>query len=326
MQYRTLGRTGWDVSVIGFGAWGIGGGWGATDDAESIRALERYLELGGNFIDTAFGYGNGHSEELIGEVVKRHRGERVYVATKVPPRNSKWPQKPGTPIQEAYPARWVKLCAETSLKRLGTEEIDLLQLHIWLDEWNEQLDWYEAMVKLREEGKVRAFGVSIADYDPESGVRLAESGRVDTIQVIYNLFEQKPEDRLFPAAQANGVGILVRVPFEEGTLTGRFRPGTQFDPEDWRKDYFTPERLEHLEPHLTELESHFDSETPDLPTLALQFCQHHPAVNSVLPGMRKVTHVDANMRADSALPVEKVAALRSGSWDHGWRYPWANTW
>ena len=328
MNYRKMGRTGWDVSVIGFGAWGIGGGWGAKDDAEATRALERYLDLGGNFIDTAYGYGDGHSERLIGEVLKRrsHPSGRIYVATKIPPRNSKWPQKPGTPIGEAFPARWVKLCAETSLKRLGLETVDLLQLHIWLDEWNDQLEWYEAMTQLRDEGKVRAFGVSIADYDPASGVRLAESGRVDAIQVIYNLFEQKPEETLFPAARANGVGILVRVPFEEGALTGRFRPGHSFEPDDWRKDLFTPDRLEQLQPQLAALEDHLDSDAPDLPALALRFCLHHPAVSTVLPGMRKVKNVEANMRVDSGVSKEKVAALRSAAWDHGWRYPWVNTW
>lgn len=325
MKYRTLGRTGWQVSEIGFGAWGIGGGWGAVDDAGAKQALHRYLDLSGNFIDTAYGYGDGHSETLIGQVMKERAGDqtRIYVASKVPPKTMKWPLRPNVSVKDSFPVDWVIQCAERSLKNLNVETLDLLQLHAWTDEYNEQLDWYEAFVKLRDQGKIRAFGVSINDYVPESGVRLAQSGRVDAIQVIYNIFEQAPEQELFPAALANGVGILPRVPFEEGALTGTLRPGATFHSDDWRGQYFTPERLAEVERHVTPLKSFLDADTPTLAMLSLRYCLHHPAVSCVLPGMRRLANVDANMQAsDARLPEEPLARLHSHSWRHGWTYPW----
>ncbi|MCS6774902.1 MAG: aldo/keto reductase [Chloroherpetonaceae bacterium] len=327
MKYRSLGRTGWQVSEIGFGAWGIGGGWGPLDDAEARRALHRYLDLGGNFIDTAYGYGDGHSERLIGEVLKERRAagihDTVYIASKVPPKTMQWPLLPHLPVTETFPVDWVIQCTERTLQNLGVETLDLQQLHAWTDGYNEQLDWYEALVTLRGQGKVRAFGVSINDYVPETGVRLAQSGRVDAIQVIYNIFEQTPEEALFPAAMENGVGILPRVPFEEGALTGTLHSGTTFDPDDWRGQYFTPERLQEIERRTAALRALLTPETPTLPLLALRFCLHHPAVSSVLPGMRRVAHVEQNMAAsDAPLSPEVLQALRAHDWDHGWRYPW----
>jgi len=327
MKYRKFGRLDWQVSEIGYGAWGIGGGWGVTDDSAAKEALNRYLDFGGNFIDTAYGYGDGHSEVLIGEVLQERGSTNselpVYVASKVPPKTSTWPIPPGVPVTETFPVDWVIECTERSLKNLGVDCLDLQQLHIWSDDYNEQLDWYEAFVKLREQGKVRAFGVSIADYAPETGVRLAQSGRVDSIQVIYNIFEQTPEKELFPAALANGVAILPRVPFEEGALTGTITRQTQFDPEDWRKQYFTAERLDELEQHLAPLRELLNADTPTLPLLALRYCLHHPAVASVLPGMRRAANVDKNMTAsDYALAPELIQALHANDWDHGWRYPW----
>ena len=330
MHYRTLGRTGLKISEIGYGAWGIGGGWGATDDAEANRALHRFLDLGGTFIDTAYGYGDGHSEQVIGQVLRERKAagqsDPIVVASKVPPKTMKWPLLPHLPVTDAFPVDWVVQCAERSLKNLGVETLDLLQLHAWTDSYNEQLDWYEAFVKLREQGKLRYFGVSINDYVPESGVRLAQSGRVDAIQVIYNIFEQTPERNLFPAAQANGVGILARVPFEEGALTGTLRPGAVFHPDDWRGQYFTPERLGEIARHVEPLRPFLDAETPGLALLALRFCLHHPAVSSVLPGMRRIPNVEANMTApDVRLSEAVIDALRAHDWDHGWSYPWCES-
>ena len=256
----------------------------------------------------------------------RERGSdqtRVYVASKVPPKTMKWPLRPDVNIKDSFPVDWMIQCAERTLKNLNVETLDLLQLHAWTDEYNEQLDWYEGFVKLKEQGKVRAFGVSINDYVPESGVRLAQSGRVDAIQVIYNIFEQAPEQDLFPAALANGVGILPRVPFEEGALTGTLRPGATFHPDDWRGQYFTPERLAEVETHVAPLKAFLDADTPTLALLALRYCLHHPAVSSVLPGMRRLTNVDANMQAsDARLSEEAITQLHSHAWRHGWSYPW----
>ncbi len=325
MNYRNLGRTGWQISAIGFGAWGIGGGWGAKDDNEAKRALHEYLDLGGNFIDTAYVYGDGHSERLIAEVVSERRSDTpLYIASKVPPKTMQWDVPPGVSASDNFPVDWVIECTERTLKNLKMECLPLQQLHTWTDAYNEQLDWYEAFVKLREQGKIQAFGVSIGDYVPESGVRLAQSGRVDAIQVIYNIFEQTPENELFPAALANGVGILPRVPFEEGALTGKMTPGMTFDAEDWRKDYFTPARLEELGRHIDALQPFLDAETPTLPLLALRYCLHHPAVASVLPGMRRLENVRANMTAtDVTLSDAVIAQLHTHAWAHGWRYPWA---
>lgn len=340
MRFRSLGRTGWQISEVGFGAWGIGGGWGALDDTQAIQSLHRYLDLGGNFLDTAYGYGDGHSEQIIGRVLKERSSDQaqVYVASKVPPKTFKWPLLPNVDVRDSFPADWVIQYAERSLKNLNVETLDLLQLHAWTDAYNEQLDWYEGLVKLREQGKVRAFGVSINDYVPQSGVRLAQSGRVEAIQVIYNIFEQTPEQALFPAAQENGVGILVRVPFEEGGLTGTIRPDTHFHPDDWRGQYFTPERLIDLGKHMAPLQKLIDENTVSasessqknssektlsLAMLALRFCLHHPAVSSVLPGMRRLANVDANMAAsDVRLSDVLISELRGSAWQHGWSYPW----
>jgi aryl-alcohol dehydrogenase-like predicted oxidoreductase len=323
MQYRNFGKTGWQVSEIGFGAWGIGGGWGQVDDAEALRALDRAFALGLNFVDTAYVYGDGHSEEIISKAL-RGRSERVYVATKVPPKTMVWPVKPDVPVTETFPVDWVTSCAEESLARLGVDAIDLLQLHAWTDAYNDQLDWYEAMVKLREQGKVRAFGVSINDRDPESGVRLAQSGRVDAIQLIFNIFHQEPTRRLLPACREHGVAGIVRVPFEEGALTGRFRPGTTFEPGDWRGEYFTEAWLREIDAHLKGLETLLGPEAPDLPALALKYCLADPAIAAVIPGMRSVRHVEANAAASDGQPLSAATlkALQEHDWPHGVEYPW----
>jgi aryl-alcohol dehydrogenase-like predicted oxidoreductase len=228
MLYRQLGKTGLEISVLGYGAWGIGGTmWIGADDDESLRALRRAIELGDNFIDTAHGYGKGHSEQLVGQVL-RDASETVYVATKIPPKNRIWPAPAGVSVEETYPADWIVRCTEESLERLGVETIDVQQFHVWSDEWVGRGDWLEAIEQLKRDGKIRFFGVSINDHQPTNAVRLVESGHVDTVQVIYNIFDQSPEDELFPAVQAANVGVIVRVPFDEGSLTGRIRPDTEF--------------------------------------------------------------------------------------------------
>lgn len=329
MHYRPFGATEVLVSEIGFGAWGIGGGWGATDDEEAAAAIHRYLDLGGNLIDTAYVYGDGHSEKIIGAVLKERKADAahpVFLATKVPPKTMSWPPRRNTPVTETFPKEWVIACAERSLKYLGVETLDLLQLHAWLDDYNEQLDWFEAFEELKAAGKVRYFGVSINDYVPETGVRLAKSGRIHAIQVIYNIFEQTPEQELFVAAQQNGVAILPRVPFEEGALTGAINTKTVFHPDDWRGEYFTAERLAEIERRTNALHEHLDENTDTLALLALRFCLHSSTVTSVLPGMRRTSNVEANMKAsDYRLSAETLARLREHDWDHGWKYPWCDT-
>ena len=323
MEYRTLGRTGLKISDIGFGAWGIGGGWGKKDDAAALAALNRAFELGINFYDTAFGYGGGHSEELIGQAFKTRR-DKVVITSKIPPKTGQWPALDSEPITETFPADWIISCTETSLKRLGTEYLDVQQLHAWADAYNEQLEWHEALTKLQKQGKIRHFGVSANDWNPYNTVRLVESGRVDSVQVIYNIFEQRPAEKLLPAALKHNVGIIVRVPFEEGLLTGKFRPGHTFEPNDWRASWMTPERLQEAQPHIQALEKELDGTYRDLPTLALEFILAHPAVSATIPGMRSVKHVEANCATSQIppMPADKVQRLKAHKWVHGWKYPW----
>jgi len=242
MNHRRLGRTGLEVSEVGYGAWGIGGsGWLGAQDDESLRALELALDSGINLIDTALGYGDGHSEELVGQAV-RSRSETVYVATKIPPKNRLWPARAGTHADEAFPADHVRACTEQSLRNLGLEAIDVQQFHVWDDAWVDQGDWREAIEDLRREGKLRFFGVSINDHEPANALGLIRAGLADTVQVIYNAFDQSPEDELFPACREHDVGVLARVPLDEGGLTGRITPDTEFPEGDFRARYFRDDR------------------------------------------------------------------------------------
>jgi aryl-alcohol dehydrogenase-like predicted oxidoreductase len=323
MQYRKLGRTGIEISEIGFGAWGIGG-WGATDDAESLRALRRAMDLGVNFIDTAYAYGEGHSEQLIAQAVAGAR-DRVVIATKIPPKTSRWPVLPHEPVSETFPRDWIIQCTERSLRNLKTDYVDVQQLHAFTPPYVEQTEWYEALSRLKEQGKVRAFGVSANDWDPYGTVGLVESGMADTIQVIYNIFEQRPAEKLLPAALQHDVGIIVRVPFEEGLLTGNLRPGYPFAPGDWRADWLTPERLAEAARRVDALQPLLTPDRPTLAALALKFVLSHPAVSAAIPGMRKVLNVEANVAVSDGklLAAAELEALKSHAFVHGWSYPWA---
>src|SRR5690349_19199754 len=246
MNYRTLGKTGLKVSEIGYGAWGIGkSAWIGASDDESVKALHRSIDLGLNFIDTALAYEDGHSERLVGRLIKE-RSERIYVATKIPPKNDRWPAPSGVPVAETFPAGHVVACTEESLTNLGLETIDVQQFHVWSDEWVGQGDWLEAVQKLKEQGKVDFFGVSINDFQPENAIKLIETGVVDTVQVIYNIFEQSPEDELFPACERQQVGVIVRVALDEGGLTGKITPQTTFAESDFRNHYFRGDRKQQV--------------------------------------------------------------------------------
>ncbi|MGE5635770.1 MAG: aldo/keto reductase [Nocardioidaceae bacterium] len=317
MHYRRLGRTGIQVSEIGYGAWGIGGGmWQGAEDRESLRALNRAIELGLNFVDTALVYGDGHSERLVGQVV-RERPEPVHVATKVPPKGGGWPARPGVHADVAFPGAHVRDCTERSLRNLGVEAIDLQQLHVWSDEWIGQGDWLETVAELRREGKIRNFGVSLNDHEPASGVRLVETGAVDTVQVIYNVFDQSPEDELFAACREHDVGVIVRVPLDEGGLTGRIRPDTEFEPGDFRARYFRGERRREVHERVAAIATDLGVREDEVAALALRFVLSHPAVSTVIPGMRSVANVERNLAlADGAgLPAEGRERLGAHRWE-----------
>ena len=323
MQYHTIGRTGITISEIGFGAWVIGGGWGPLADDEAIRSLKRAYDLGVTFFDTAAGYGSGHSEELIGQAFAGMR-DRVVIASKIPPTGDYSPTRNPNPPREVFPASHVIETTERTLKNLGADYLDVQQLHAWEPHFLKQTGWLEALTKLKEQGKIRAFGVSANDWDPYGPVDLVKSGHIDTVQVIYNIFEQRPEERLFPAAIEHGVGIFARVPFEEGLLTGSFPPGHRFAEGDWRGEWLTPERLKVAQPKVEALKAYLAPDRPTLAALALKFCLSHPAVTSVIPGMRRIANVEANVAVSDGvlLPEDVQRALDSHAFVHGWDYPW----
>lgn len=317
MEYRTLGRTGLKVSEIGFGAWGIGKDeWIGAEDDESLRALHRAIDLGITFIDTALVYGNGHSERLVGQVV-RERSETVYVATKVPPKNGEWPARAGVPVEEVFPGAYIRSCVEQSLRNLGMETVDILQLHVWSDEWVGQGDWLEAIQDLKEQGKFRFFGISINDHQPANALKLIETGVVDTVQVIYNIFEQTPEDELFPACQKHNLGVIVRVPLDEGGLTGTITPETTFPEGDFRNEYFGGDGKRQVYERVQRIVSDLGISLEEMPEVALRFTLSHPAVSTVIPGMRSVRNVERNCAAGDGkgLPAAQVEKLRAHAWD-----------
>jgi aryl-alcohol dehydrogenase-like predicted oxidoreductase len=316
MRHRRLTRGGLEVSELGYGAWGIGQSmWLGAEDDESLRALARAFELGVDFVDTALGYGDGHSEELVGQAV-RANGGGIAVSTKIPPKNMQWPARAGVHAEDAFPADWVVECTERSLRNLGLERIDLQQFHVWSDEWLEQGSWREAVEGLKADGKIGAFGVSINDHQPSNGIALVESGAVESVQVIYNVFDQTPEDALFAATQANDVGVIVRVAFDEGALTGRIRPETTFPDGDWRNHYFRDERKREVWERVQAIASDLGIEIDDLPEIALRFVFSHPAVTTVIAGMRSLANVDRNAASAERGPLgdDQLAALRAHRW------------
>ncbi len=316
MLTRTLGKTNLQVSLLGYGAWGIGGTmWIGADDAESRRALHRAIELGVNFIDTAYGYGVGHSERLIGQVLREAR-DTVYVATKIPPKNRQWPAMPGVHADEAFPADYIVQHTEDSLERLAVDRIDVQQFHVWSDEWVNQGEWHAAIEDLKQQGKIRAFGVSINDHQPANGVDLVRSGSVDTVQVIYNIFDQSPEDELLPAAAEAGVGVIARVPFDEGSLTGLITDETVFPEGDFRNDYFEGDRKRQVWERAQAIASDLDVPVDELAEIALRFCASHPAVSTVIPGMRSIRNVERNAAAIAKGPLAaaQLERLRPHRW------------
>jgi aryl-alcohol dehydrogenase-like predicted oxidoreductase len=294
MKYRKLGRTGIEVSEIGYGAWGIGGAmWKGSDDKESLIALNKSVDLGLNFIDTALAYGQGHSEQLVGKLLKE-RKERIHVATKIPPKNGSWPADRSSKLRDVFPHDYITQCTEKSLINLGVDSIDVQQFHVWTDEWADDHEWWDAISKLKEQGKIKNFGVSINDHQPENALCLAESGKVDTFQVIYNIFDQSPEDKLFPFCLEKNIGVIVRVPFDEGSLTGAVTPKTRFPFRDFRNRYFRDDRREQVFERINKLKSLLGMEAKSISELALRFCLSHPAVSTVIPGMRKLQNVESN--------------------------------
>jgi len=321
MRYRPLGKTGLAVSEVGYGAWGIGGSmWIGANEDESVAALRRAIELGVNFIDTARGY--GESERIVGKVVREHSGRPLYVATKVPPKNGIWPAPPGLDPAQTFPGDHIRASLETSLRASGLDSFDLLQFHVWSDEWLGRGDWLETIEDLKKEGKIRFFGVSINDYQPASVLELVASGHVDTVQSIYNVFHQAPEDELLPACTQHGVGVIVRVPLDEGALTGRITPATTFPDGDFRNRYFAGDRKAQVEQRINALAADLGIATGQVAEFALRYVLADPAVSTVIPGMRTVRNVERNTALDSGPDLTAVqrAALARHRWEKNF-YP-----
>lgn len=317
MRYRTLGKTGLQVSEIGYGAWGIGQtSWIGADDQESLRALQRAIDLGVNFLDTALAYGNGHSEQLVGQVVRNNPGKTLYITTKVPPKTGRWPAQPGVPVEEVYPGDYIRSRTEESLRNLGVETIDLLQLHVWNDEWVGKGDWLANLQQLKEQGKIRFFGISTNDHQPENAIQVLESGTVDTVQVVYNIFDQRPEDRLFEVCQRKNIGVIVRVPLDEGGLTGKITPATTFDAGDFRNHYFQGDRKREVSEHVQGILADLGIDLDALPELALRYTLSHPAVSTVIPGMRSVRNAERNtaLSDGKTLSAEQLQKLKKHRW------------
>ena len=308
MRYRTFGRTGWQVSEIGYGMWGMAG-WTGSDDDESLRALERALALGCNFFDTAWAYGEGKSERLFRQLQRQHRDAKMIVATKIPPKNMRWPARSEYPISETYPVDHIRQYTETSLENLGVEAIDLQQFHVWSDTWADDKGWQRAVEDLKSEKLVRAFGISVNRREPTNVLRALDTGLVDSVQVVYNIFDQAPEDELFAYCQRHKIAIIARVPFDEGSLTGTLTRDSRWPEGDWRNLYFTRDQLAATLARVDALKQDVPPGMT-LPELALRFILASPDVTTVIPGMRRARHVEANLGISDGRPLPSVVMTR----------------
>lgn len=316
MNYRRFGRSNWMVSEIGYGMWAMGGQWSGSDDEESMRSLQRAVELGCNFFDTAWAYGSGHSEQLLGALVRANPGERLYVATKIPPKNRVWPSRREFTLDDCFPPEYIEDYVHRSLSNLGVESIDLIQFHTWEDAWSDDDRWAKKLDELRSQGLINAVGISLNRWEPWNGVTTVRRGLVDAVQVIYNIFDQAPEDDLLPACQEMDVAVVARVPFDEGTLTGKLTKDSKWPEDDWRSSYFVPENLNSSVEHADALKP-LVPEGMTMAEMALRFILNNQAISTTIPGMRRLHHVEQNLAASDAgpLPAELHEKLGRHRWD-----------
>lgn len=321
MKYRQFGKTGWEVSEIGYGMWGMGS-WSNSDDQQSLESLHAAIELGCNFFDTAYAYGDGRSENLLGQIVRANADKQLYTATKVPPRNKEWPAKSGSMLMESYPPDHVEEYVHRSLENARLESFDLMQLHTWHDEWLRDDRWFYKLDDLRGQKLIRGLGISLNRWEPWNGIQAVRTGQIDAVQVIYNIFDQNPEDELFPACREMKVAVIARVPFDEGTLTGTLTKESTWPEGDWRNTYFVPENLipsveraEELKKLLADWNREHSTNIT-MPELALRFILNNEDVSTIIPGMRKLSHVESNIAASEAgpLPPELYEKLKKFRW------------
>jgi aryl-alcohol dehydrogenase-like predicted oxidoreductase len=315
MRYRRFGRTGWNVSEIGYGMWGMAG-WTGSEDAESLASLQRAVELGCNFFDTAWAYGDGHSEQLLGRVLRANSGKTLYTATKVPPKNRQWPARREYSLDDCYPPEYIEEYVEKSLQNIDVNTLDLIQLHTWEDKWLDDKRLLPAIDMLRKSGKVRAFGISLNRWEPWNGVHAVRNGVVDAVQVIYNIFDQNPEDELLPACREKDVAVIARVPFDEGSLTGSLTLDSKWPAGDWRNTYFVKENLKSTVEHVEALKP-IRRGGISMAEMALRFILNNQEVSTIIPGMRKISNVEANLAASDRgpLPAPLHTELRKHRWD-----------
>ena len=315
MKYRKLGRTNFEVSEIGDGLWGMSG-WTGSDDKESLSSMQMAVDMGCNFFDTAWAYGEGKSDGLLGEIMQRNQGKRLYAASKIPPANDRWPALPEYKYHDVFSPAHVFRYADLIRKQLRTDSIDVLQFHVWDDSWTDKPDFRSTVEKLKKEGIIRFFGLSINRWEPENGIKAVRTGLVDVVQVIYNIFDQSPEDELFPVCKEMNVGVIARVPFDEGSLGGKMTLDTRFPEGDWRAGYFGPENLPQTIGRIEKLKKILP-EGMSLPEMALRFILSHPVVSTTIPGMRKAAHVRENIAASDAGPLDKslLEELKKHRWE-----------
>lgn len=315
MRYRTLGRTGFEVSDIAHGLWGMSG-WSESDDKQSREAIQLAIDLGCNFFDTAWAYGNGKSDGLLGEALANNKDKRIYAASKIPPKNLQWPASPKYKYNEVFPSDHVLKYTKMIAKKLGVEVIDVLQFHVWDDSWAEDPEFRNTVERLKMDGWIRSFGLSLNRWEPENGIKALRTGLVDVVQVIYNIFDQAPEDKLFPVCRELNIGVIARVPLDEGSLGGKMTLKTKFPESDWRSRYFGPENLNETIPRVEKLKE-IVPEGMALPEMALRFILADPTVSTTIVGMRKLSHVRENLALSDALPLEAglLAKLKEHRWD-----------
>ncbi len=315
MNYRRFGRTNWQVSEIGHGMWGLVG-WTDTDPAGVQKALDKSVELGCNFFDTAWGYGEGKSENILRDLLKKHPNKKLYAASKIPPKNRQWPSRRGFKIEDVFPDDYIFEYVDKSLQNLGVEQIDLMQFHVWEDDWSDHDGWKEAIQKLKQSGKVAAWGISINRWEPANSLQTLKTGLIDSVQVIYNIFDQNPVDELFPLCKELDLGVIARVPFDEGTLTGTFTKETTFPKGDWRNTYFVPENLSSSVEHADALRPLIPPHM-NMPEMALRFILSNDHVSTIIPGMRQLKHVESNMACSDGigLKYDTLVELEKHRWD-----------
>lgn len=315
MRYRQLGRTGFNVSDIGHGLWGMSG-WTGSEDKQSLAALQRSVDLGCNFFDSAWAYGDGHSDQMLGRILRENKGKRIYAASKVPPLNRQWPASSQFTLHDVFPRAYVIESAEKILDALSTDVIDLLQFHVWDDSWARESELRETVEELKSSGRIRAFGISLNRWQPANGLAAIRTGLVDTVQVIYNIFDQSPEDDLFPLCREQNIGVIARVPLDEGSLGGHMTRETRFPKGDWRASYFNPENLNATMDRIDELKAILPGGV-SLPELAFRFILSSSDVSTTIPGMRNSSHVDSNLACSDSGPLspELLSRLKRFRWD-----------